>query len=109
MYHVTIGLGSAIWQLIATMFKLPVSGTHSIVGACIGFSLVAAGTEGVNWIKLGLIGMSLRHCAVTVTDNHVFVLVASWFVSPVLSGIMAVTLFLVVKRLVLKKVRLFVR
>lgn len=49
-------LGSAVWQLIATVLKLPVSGTHSIVGACIGFSLVVTGTDGVNWTKLIQIG-----------------------------------------------------
>ncbi|CAK8675795.1 unnamed protein product [Clavelina lepadiformis] len=76
--------GSAVWQLIATVFKLPVSGTHSIVGACVGFSLVAIGLQGVNWTKLGLI-------------------VASWFLSPVLSGSASVALYLLITHVVLKK------
>lgn len=48
--------GSAVWQLIASFLKLPVSGTHCIVGATIGFSMVAIGTKGVQWMQLVKIG-----------------------------------------------------
>ncbi|KAF5269255.1 hypothetical protein FQR65_LT02556 [Abscondita terminalis] len=75
--------GSAIWLIVATFLKMPISGTHSIVGASIGFSLVARGTQGLHWTTLGAI-------------------VGSWFISPVLSGIMSVTILLIIKHFILK-------
>ncbi|NP_001083287.1 sodium-dependent phosphate transporter 1-B isoform X1 [Xenopus laevis] len=76
--------GSAVWQLAASFLKLPISGTHCIVGATIGFSLVAKGQQGVKWIEL------LR-------------IVLSWFISPLLSGIMSALLFFFVKKFILCK------
>ena len=35
--------GAAVWQILASIFKMPVSGTHSIVGAVVGFALTAKG------------------------------------------------------------------
>ncbi|XP_055367688.1 sodium-dependent phosphate transporter 1-A isoform X2 [Betta splendens] len=76
--------GSAVWQLAASFLKLPISGTHCIVGATIGYSMVARGHQGVKWMEL------LR-------------IVASWFLSPVLSGIMSGILFYFVRRFILNK------
>ncbi|XP_063223861.1 sodium-dependent phosphate transporter 1-A isoform X2 [Bacillus rossius redtenbacheri] len=75
--------GSAVWLILATFLKLPISGTHSIVGATVGFSLVCKGTKGLHWTTLGMI-------------------VASWFVSPVLSGVMSVVLFSLIRRFILR-------
>ncbi|XP_046392056.1 sodium-dependent phosphate transporter 1 isoform X4 [Ischnura elegans] len=74
--------GSAIWLIVATFLKLPISGTHSIVGATVGFSLVAKGSQGVGWSKL-------------------LTIVASWFVSPVMSGIVSVGIYLLIRRFIL--------
>lgn len=41
---------------MASFLKLPISGTHCIVGATIGFSLVAKGQQGVHWLELLRIG-----------------------------------------------------
>ncbi|KAM3823079.1 sodium-dependent phosphate transporter 2 isoform 7-T9 [Vipera latastei] len=82
--EVSAMVGSAVWQLIASFLKLPISGTHCIVGSTIGFSLVAIGTQGVQWMELVKI-------------------VASWFISPLLSGMMSGALFLLIRFFILNK------
>lgn len=82
--------GSCLWLLIATFARVPVSGTHSIVGATVGFSLVAKGFSGVRWEQLALI-------------------VASWFASPVLSAFVSIMLFFSVQRFILNKVSILSR
>lgn len=76
--------GSALWNLVATFFKLPISGTHTIVGATIGFTLCAKGFAGVKWWTVGKI-------------------VGSWFISPLLSGAISGVLYMGVKKFILQK------
>jgi len=75
-------LAAAIWLLIASHFGWPVSTTHSIVGAIVGFAAVGISVDVVNWGKVGSIVMS-------------------WVVSPVTSGVIAFALFRSVQRLIL--------
>jgi len=77
-------LSAGIWLLIASRKGWPVSTTHSIVGAIVGFAAVGIGFEAVKWVKVGSI-------------------VASWVVSPVLAGLIAFILFISVQRLILEK------
>ncbi|MFL2558144.1 MAG: phosphate permease [Candidatus Thioglobus sp. MED-G25] len=58
----------------ATRFGLPISTTHSIVGAIVGFGVVSIGPEVVNWGKIGQI-------------------VLSWLTSPLLAGVIAFGIF----------------
>ena len=48
-------LASAIWLTIATYLKWPVSTTHSIIGAIVGFCLVYGGADAIVWDKIGFI------------------------------------------------------
>jgi len=75
-------LAAGIWLLVATHFGWPVSTTHSIVGAIVGFAAVGISMEAVHWAKVGTI-------------------VASWVVSPVTAGIIAFFLFRSVQKLIL--------
>ena len=51
-------LASAFWVSFATWKSLPVSTTHSIVGAMIGFGMMAGGVDVINWSKLVAVVMS---------------------------------------------------
>ena len=75
-------LAAGIWLLIATYFGWPVSTTHSIVGAIVGFAAVGISVDAVSWGKVGNI-------------------VASWIVSPVMAGTIAYFLFRSVQTLIL--------
>jgi PiT family inorganic phosphate transporter len=75
-------LAAAIWLMIATTRGWPVSTTHSIVGAIIGFAVAGIGIDAVAWGKVGQIA-------------------ASWVVSPMLGGVIAFVLMLSIRRLIL--------
>ena len=51
-------IAAALWVLVSTLTALPVSSTHSIVGAIMGFGIAAGGMDVVNWLKMGGIVMS---------------------------------------------------
>ena len=57
-------LGAALWLLIATFLGLPVSTTHSIVGAVAGFGILSVGWGDINWSVMGPIVLA---CDSTVT------------------------------------------
>ncbi|WKE64756.1 inorganic phosphate transporter [Gallaecimonas kandeliae] len=74
-------LAAGIWLIVASHYGWPVSTTHSIVGAIIGFAMVALGNDAVQWNKtLGIVG--------------------SWIVTPAISGLIAYFIFLSVQRLI---------
>lgn len=75
-------LAAGIWLMVASSRGWPVSTTHSIVGAVVGFAVAALGLEAVHWDKIGQI-------------------VASWVVSPLLGGALAFVLMLSIRRLIL--------
>ncbi|PAU76041.1 inorganic phosphate transporter [Halomonas salipaludis] len=74
-------LAAAIWLMIASARGWPVSTTHSIVGAIVGFGAVGLGIEAVAWGRVGTIA-------------------SSWVVSPLLAGSIAFMLFKTVQYLI---------
>ncbi|MBN4079233.1 inorganic phosphate transporter [Beggiatoa alba] len=75
-------LAAGFWLLFATRLGWPVSTTHTIVGALVGFAIVGIGVDAVKWGKIGTI-------------------VSSWVVSPVMAGSLAYGLFFSVQKLIL--------
>jgi inorganic phosphate transporter, PiT family len=74
-------LAAASWLIVASYFGWPVSTTHSIVGAIIGFAAVGVGFDAVHWDKVGGI-------------------VGSWVVTPMLAGVLAYMFFMSAQRLI---------
>jgi solute carrier family 20 (sodium-dependent phosphate transporter) len=81
-------LSSAIWLTLATYFKYPVSTTHSIIGAIVGFSIAYGGRDAVDWEKIGFI-------------------VLSWIASPLLAGIFAFTIYYTIQCFIFKSEKPF--
>ena len=75
-------LAAAIWLMIASTKGWPVSTTHSIIGAIVGFTMAGISVDAVNWGKIGGI-------------------VASWLVSPMIGGTIALLLMLSIRKLIL--------
>jgi len=75
-------LAAAIWLMVASTRGWPVSTTHSIVGAIVGFAIAGIGMDAVQWTKIGQIA-------------------ASWLVSPLLGGVIALVLMLSIRKLIL--------
>jgi PiT family inorganic phosphate transporter len=79
-------LSAAFWLHFSSATGMPVSTTHSIVGAVAGFGIVAAGINSVNWAKMGQI-------------------VASWFISPIAGGVIAYVFFKFITKFILGQER----
>jgi len=74
-------LAAGTWLLLASYMGWPVSTTHSIIGAIIGFACVSVGTEAVDWGSVqGIVG--------------------SWIVTPLISGFFAYVIFISAQRLI---------
>ena len=83
-------LAAALWVSFATWKSLPVSTTHSIVGAMIGFGIMAGGFSVINWAKLAAV-------------------VISWVISPVFSIIISFLMFKIIVKLILSQDDPFIR
>ena len=67
-------VASSVWLNVATFFGQPVSTTHAIIGAVIGFGVTATGVDCIHWHKMGAIA-------------------ASWVVSPLFGAALAYVIY----------------
>jgi PiT family inorganic phosphate transporter len=74
-------LAAAVWLMVASAKGWPVSTTHSIIGALIGFAIVGIGPESVKWGKVASV-------------------VLSWIVSPIMGGTIAFLLVMSTRKLI---------
>ena len=81
-----ISISSFLFIMASSIFGVPISGTHTIVGSIIGSGLAVFGASNINWLKLGTI-------------------VISWFVAPLVSIILCALFFIAVTTLTLDKTR----
>lgn len=81
-------LAGSTWMLIASYLGLPVSITHTIVGAIVGFGTIKLGVSAVEW-------------------NHVKVIGLSWLTSPAIAGTLSYFLFMSIQLLIFSKLHPF--
>ncbi len=83
-------IAATLWVFFSTWKSLPVSTTHSIVGAMLGFGIIAGGFSTVNWSTLAAI-------------------VASWIISPIFSMVLGFGMFKIICRFILTRSNLLAR
>ena len=83
-------LAAALWVSFATWTSLPVSTTHSIVGAMIGFGIVAGGFSVIQWARLSAVVMS-------------------WIISPIFSLFIAYGMFKIIVKMITSRANAFAR
>lgn len=72
---------AGIWLVVASQKGWPVSTTHSIIGAIVGFAIISVGMEAVQWSKFsGIVG--------------------SWFITPLIAGIVAYFIFISTQKMI---------
>lgn len=67
-------ISAGLWVHLATYFGLPVSTTHAIVGAVVGFGIISVGAGAVSWGKIITIAVS-------------------WIISPATGALAAASIF----------------
>jgi len=77
-------LAAAIWATLSTWKEMPISTTHSVIGALMGFGIIAGGVSSVNWAKIGAVA-------------------SSWVLSPVFGCILAFIVFKIIVKLIFAK------
>lgn len=75
-------LAAAFWIFMATWKQLPVSTTHAIVGAMVGFGMVAGGIHAIRWGKI-------------------LPIVLSWIISPLFAGVLTYVIFIIIRNRIL--------
>ena len=61
---------SFLFLIISSLFGMPISGTHTVVGSLLGAGIVTVGIDGVNW-------------------DAMIKIIASWFISPLTAAVLA--------------------
>jgi phosphate/sulfate permease len=75
-------LGTGIWLQAASYFGWPVSTTHAIVGAILGFGLVTGGVDAIQW-------------------GEIISIAVSWLISPIFSAIISYIIFSILQKKIL--------
>ncbi|KAG2427857.1 hypothetical protein HXX76_012177 [Chlamydomonas incerta] len=87
-------VASGVWLLLATYLSLPVSTTHSTIGAVMGFALVFGGVDAVVWLD--------EQPSFPYMGGLVPIILA-WFTSPLLSGLATAFMFFTVRIAILRR------
>lgn len=74
-------IAAGVWLQLASYYGWPVSTTHTIVGAVVGFGMVCGGIDSVQW-------------------GNVSFIVTSWVISPLLGALFSFGIFTLLRRVI---------